>query len=90
MPRKRENRLRYRKIFDLGNGQSFQLTCSSKKGHFTAVSYDVMREMPLVVGPIELAPDTWLEIAEICTKIAGLIGERDYSPHRARVDPELY
>jgi hypothetical protein len=99
MPRKvrlnwaeqKARRTRYSKVFELGNGQSLELYSNSTSAYITAVSRNVMKDCPVVIGPIDLPRDQWLILAETAAKIADLLKTgRSKRDKGYRLDPELY
>ena len=86
-----QRRVRYNKSLNLGNGKRIELSATSIGGYFTAVSRDVMKDTPIVIGPLSLNRDQFLELAEQCTEVAELMRKKIYKPKPlSRIDPELY
>jgi hypothetical protein len=94
MPRARvQHQVKYSKTMELGNGQRFEMCANSKNGYFTTISRNVLKDAPVVVGPTDLNREQWLELAEVCTKIASLVKSRNikefFNPN-SPLDSELY
>jgi hypothetical protein len=80
----KRGRVRFNKVLNLGNGQCLDLSATSNRGYLTTFSRNVLKEAPVVIGPVDLTKEQWLELAGGCTKIAGLLS-RSRKPER-----ELY
>ena len=65
--------MRFNKVFNLGNGQSLDLSATANHGYLTTFSRNVLKDVPVVIGPVDLTKEQWLELAGQCEKIAGLL-----------------
>jgi hypothetical protein len=83
-------KVRYSKTLELGNGQRFELSATSASAYFTTISRDVLKGLPIVVGPTVLNREQWLEMARECTKIAGLLAPKRYAIRAVSRNTELY
>ena len=57
------------------------------KCYLTAISKNLLTELPIIIGPLELNRNRWLELAESCKEVAGMLDRRTY---KTRKEVEIY